>query len=217
MIAENIRTLHQIIPPSVVLVAVSKTKPVEDILEAYGEGQRDFGENRVQEMLSKYHALPKDIRWHMIGHVQTNKIKDFIPFVHMVHGIDRLSVLETLEKEAAKAGRRVDALLQLHIAQEETKFGFSAEEILPLCTSSFFQQFPHVRLRGFMGMASFTEDKQQIKREFSALKSLFLIAKQQLDTTHWDTLSMGMSGDYPLALSEGSTLVRIGSALFGNR
>ena len=216
-VADNITHLRSQLPPEVVLVAVSKTKPLEDLQTAYDAGQRDFGENRVQEMAEKHAALPKDIRWHMIGHVQTNKIKEFAPWIHLVHGVDRIKVLEVLETEAAKAGRAVDALLQVHIAQEETKFGFSPEELIPLLTRSALQAYPNVRIRGLMGMASFTPDQQQVAHEFAQLSALFLAGKEQLGFDYFDTLSMGMSGDWPLAIANGSTLIRVGSALFGSR
>jgi pyridoxal phosphate enzyme (YggS family) len=216
-IPDNLTQLRGQLPPEVLLVAVSKTKPLEDLQTAYDAGQRDFGENRVQEMAEKHAALPQDIRWHMIGHVQTNKIKDFVSWVHLVHGVDRLKVLEVLQTEAAKAGRTVDALLQVHIAQEETKFGFSSEELIPLLTRSALQAYPNVRIRGLMGMASFTPDQQQVAREFAELRALFLAGKEQLGLDYLDTLSMGMSGDWPVAVANGSTLIRVGSALFGSR
>jgi pyridoxal phosphate enzyme (YggS family) len=216
-VADNITHLRSQLPSEVVLVAVSKTKPLAALQEAYDAGQRDFGENRVQEMAEKHAALPKDIRWHMIGHVQTNKIKEFAPWIHLVHGVDRIKVLEVLETEAAKAGRAVDALLQVHIAQEETKFGFSSEELIPLLTRTALQAYPNVRIRGLMGMASFTPDQQQVAREFAQLSALFLAGKEQLGLDYFDTLSMGMSGDWPLAVANGSTLIRVGSALFGSR
>ena len=216
-ISDNLTQLRSQLPPEVVLVAVSKTKPLEDLQAAYDAGQRDFGENRVQEMAEKHAALPQDIRWHMIGHVQTNKIKDFVSWVHLVHGVDRLKVLEVLQAEAAKAGRTVDALLQVHIAQEETKFGFSPEELIPLLTRSALQAYPNVRIRGLMGMASFTPNQQQVAREFAELRALFLAGKEQLGLDYLDTLSMGMSGDWPVAVANGSTLIRVGSALFGSR
>ena len=216
-VADNITHLRSQLPPEVVLVAVSKTKPLEDLQTAYDAGQRDFGENRVQEMAEKHAALPQDIRWHMIGHVQTNKIKDFVSWVHLVHGVDRLKVLEVLQTEAAKAGRTVDALLQVHIAQEETKFGFSSEELIPLMTRAALSAYPNVRIRGLMGMASFTPNQQHVAREFSGLRSLFLAGKEQLGWDYFDTLSMGMSGDWPVAVANGSTLIRVGSALFGSR
>ena len=216
-IPDNLTQLRGQLPPEVLLVAVSKTKPLEDLQAAYDAGQRDFGENRVQEMAEKHAALPQDIRWHMIGHVQTNKIKDFVSWVHLVHGVDRLKVLEVLQAEAAKAGRTVDALLQVHIAQEETKFGFSPEELIPLLTRSALQAYPNVRIRGLMGMASFTPNQQQVAREFAELRALFLAGKEQLGLDYLDTLSMGMSGDWPVAVANGSTLIRVGSALFGSR
>ena len=216
-ISDNLTQLRGQLPPEVLLVAVSKTKPLEDLQTAYDAGQRDFGENRVQEMAEKHVALPQDIRWHMIGHVQTNKIKDFVSWVHLVHGVDRLKVLEVLQAEAAKAGRTVDALLQVHIAQEETKFGFSPEELIPLLTRSALQAYPNVRIRGLMGMASFTPNQQQVAREFAELRALFLAGKEQLGLDYLDTLSMGMSGDWPVAVANGSTLIRVGSALFGSR
>jgi len=216
-ISDNLTQLRGQLPPEVLLVAVSKTKPLEDLQTAYDAGQRDFGENRVQEMAEKHAALPQDIRWHMIGHVQTNKIKDFVSWVHLVHGVDRLKVLEVLQAEAAKAGRTVDALLQVHIAQEETKFGFSPEELIPLLTRSALQAYPNVRIRGLMGMASFTPNQQQVAREFAELRALFLAGKEQLGLDYLDTLSMGMSGDWPVAVANGSTLIRLGSALFGSR
>ncbi|MDP4601371.1 MAG: YggS family pyridoxal phosphate-dependent enzyme [Schleiferiaceae bacterium] len=216
-ISDNLTQLRGQLPPEVLLVAVSKTKPLEDLQTAYDAGQRDFGENRVQEMAEKHAALPQDIRWHMIGHVQTNKIKDFVSWVHLVHGVDRLKVLEVLQTEAAKAGRAVDALLQVHIAQEETKFGFSSEELIPLLTRSALQAYPNVRIRGLMGMASFTPNQQQVAREFAELRALFLAGKEQLGLDYLDTLSMGMSGDWPVAVANGSTLIRVGSALFGSR
>ena len=216
-ISDNLTQLRGQLPPEVLLVAVSKTKPLEDLQTAYDAGQRDFGENRVQEMAEKHAALPQDIRWHMIGHVQTNKIKDFVSWVHLVHGVDRLKVLEVLQAEAAKAGRTVDALLQVHIAQEETKFGFSPEELIPLLTRSALQAYPNVRIRGLMGMASFTPNQQQVAREFAELRALFLAGKEQLGLDYLDTLSMGMSGDWPVAVANGSTLIRVGSALVGSR
>jgi pyridoxal phosphate enzyme (YggS family) len=216
-ISDNLTQLRGQLPPEVLLVAVSKTKPLEDLQAAYDAGQQDFGENRVQEMAEKHAALPQDIRWHMIGHVQTNKIKDFVSWVHLVHGVDRLKVLEVLQAEAAKAGRTVDALLQVHIAQEETKFGFSSEELIPLMTRAALSAYPNVRIRGLMGMASFTPNQQQVAREFAELRALFLAGKEQLGLDYLDTLSMGMSGDWPVAVANGSTLIRVGSALFGSR
>ena len=206
----------------VTLVAVSKTKPDEALREAYDAGQRDFGENRVQELVGKAERLPRDIRWHMIGHVQTNKVKDFVAHVHLVHGVDRLKVLSTLEKEAAKINRVVRVLLQVHVAEESTKFGFDASEIRALAKADRWP-YPHVCPCGLMGMATFTDDAEQVRREFASLASLHqdvgpaLSEVAQSRGEDWGVLSMGMSGDWPLAVEEGSTMVRVGSAIFGHR
>lgn len=194
------------------LIAVSKTKPVALLQEAYDAGQRHFGENKIQEMAAKWEVLPKDICWHMIGHVQTNKIKYMAPFVHLVHGVDREKVLLELNKAAHKANRTIDCLLQVHIAQEETKFGFSAEEVAQVLDHQ--SQWPFVRIRGLMGMASNTPDMAQVETEFLQLRDLYMTFK---DREEWDTLSMGMSNDYLTAIKCGSTHVRIGSAIFGAR
>ena len=207
----------------ITLVAVSKTKPDEDVMAAYDAGQRDFGENRVQELAGKAQRLPKDIRWHMIGHIQTNKIKDFLPFVHLVHGVDRRKVLDVMEKEAAKLSRPIDLLLQVHIAEESTKFGFDAEELLNVAQPEVWADYPHLRPVGLMGMATFTDDRDQVRREFASLAALYEKVAPQLAPlaekrgASWDTLSMGMSGDWTLAAEEGSTMVRVGSSIFGHR
>ena len=207
----------------ITLVAVSKTKPDEDVMAAYDAGQRDFGENRVQELAGKAQRLPKDIRWHMIGHIQTNKIKDFLPFVHLVHGVDRRKVLDVMEKEAAKLSRPIDLLLQVHIAEESTKFGFDAEELLDVAQPEVWAAYPHLRPVGLMGMATFTDDQDQVRREFASLAELYEKVASQLAPlaeergASWDTLSMGMSGDWTLAAEEGSTMVRVGSSIFGHR
>lgn len=207
------------------LVAVSKTKPVEDILELYHVGQRDFGENYVQELVDKEAVLPKDIRWHFIGHLQSNKVKYIAPFVHLIHGVDSESLLKEINKQAAKNNRIIDCLLQVHIAMEETKFGFSGDEIHNLKIA----QFENVKITGLMGMASFSDDMNLVRSEFKKLKSIFdgyFSPKQKTPETagtpltiHHSpfTLSMGMSGDYKIALQEGSNMVRIGSLLFGER
>ncbi|MEY2638737.1 MAG: hypothetical protein RIR90_219 [Bacteroidota bacterium] len=200
---------------SVVLVAVSKTKPNSDIEELYTAGQRDFGENYVQELVDKQASLPEDIRWHFIGHLQSNKVKYIASFVHLIHGIDSIKLLQEVNKQAIKANRVIDCLLQMHIAQEETKFGLDEEELNNILDQ--LHAFPHVRVRGLMGMASFTENQEQVKMEFSLLKHYFDTAKARLASPEFDTLSMGMSGDYTLAIEQGSTLVRIGSLLFGAR
>ena len=207
----------------VTLVAVSKTKPDVDLMEAYDAGQRDFGENRVQELAGKAERLPKDIRWHMIGHVQTNKIKDFLPFVHLVHGVDRVKVLDVMQKEAAKLGRQVNLLLQVHIAEEATKFGFGPDELKALASPKAWTSYPNLCPVGLMGMATLTDDQAQVRGEFKSLHTLFQALKQPLHAVAsargagWHTLSMGMSGDWPLAVKEGSTMVRVGSAIFGHR
>lgn len=200
---------------SVVLVAVSKTKPNSDIEALYTAGQRDFGENYVQELVDKQASLPEDIRWHFIGHLQSNKVKYIASFVHLIHGIDSIKLLQEVNKQAIKANRVIDCLLQMHIAQEETKFGLDEEELNNILDQ--LHTFPHVRVRGLMGMASFTENQEQVKMEFSLLKHYFDTAKARLASPEFDTLSMGMSGDYTLAIEQGSTLVRIGSLLFGAR
>ena len=207
----------------VVLVAVSKTKPDEDLMAAYEAGQRDFGENRVQELVGKAQRLPKDIRWHMIGHVQTNKIKDFLPFVHVVHGVDRTKVLDVMEREAAKINRTVDVLLQIHVAEEETKFGLSGDELRSLAVPSRWDAYPHLRPVGLMGMATFTDDSDQVRREFAQLAALHRevgpALKEVAETrgATWGVLSMGMSGDWKIAVEEGSSMVRVGSSIFGHR
>lgn len=200
---------------NVILVAVSKTKPVSDIMALYELGHRDFGENYVQELVQKQEELPKDIRWHFIGHLQSNKVKYIAPFVHMIHGIDSIKLLQEVNKQATKVGRIIDCLLQMHIAQEETKFGLDMDELSNILVQ--LNNFPFVRVRGLMGMASFTEDQVQVKQEFTQLKKYFDQANASLVSYKLDTLSMGMSGDYSLAVEQGSTLVRIGSLLFGAR
>lgn len=194
------------------LVAVSKTKPNEAIQEAYDAGQRDFGENKIQEMVEKHQDLPKDVRWHMIGHVQTNKIKYMAPFVHMVHGVDRKKVLVELNKQAAKNDRVIGCLLQVHIAKEQTKFGLDRIELDMLVKE--LSEYPNIRVHGLMGMATNTSEDEVVEEEFAALRGLF---DQYREECQWDTLSMGMSGDYKLAIKHGSTHVRIGSAIFGAR
>jgi pyridoxal phosphate enzyme (YggS family) len=205
------------LPAGTTLVAVSKFQPNEAIESLYAAGQRDFGENRVQELAAKAAVLPKDIRWHMIGRIQTNKIREFAPVVHLVHSVDRTDVLTVLQKEAVRADRRIDILLQVHIAQEETKAGFSPEEVLGLCAVNVLQEYPNLRVVGLMGMASLTDDRDQIRREFARLASLYRAAQEQLGVGQISVLSMGMSGDYDLALAEGGNHIRVGSLLFGAR
>jgi len=214
-LADRLDAIRRSLPDRVTLVAVSKTKPIEALREAYDAGQRDFGENKIQELMQKQPLLPPDVRWHMIGHVQTNKIKYIAPFVHMIHGIDRLKVLHEINKRAGMEGRIIDGLLQVHIAQEPEKFGFDTEEIRSIIPN-LAQEFPFVRIRGLMGMATFTSDSIQISEEFNGLHNLFESCRADHELS-WDTLSMGMSGDYHLAVEAGSTMVRVGSAIFGER
>lgn len=214
-IAEEIKKLHQALPPEVTLVAVSKTKPSSDLLEAYEAGQRVFGENKIQEMTAKHEVLPKDIQWHMIGHVQSNKVKYMAPYVALIHGVDREKLLKEINKQAAKHHRVIDCLLQIHIAQETSKFGLNEEELFQIVQNQPETNYPNVRLVGLMGMATFTEDQAQVQREFAYLKSLYDKAKKHTNT--FNTLSMGMSGDYLLAIAEGSNMIRVGSKIFGAR
>ena len=218
-IANNINDIRKQLPAQVRLIAVSKFKPAEDILEAYEAGQRLFGENKAQEMTAKHEVLPKDIEWHFIGHLQTNKIKYIIPFVHCIHSIDSAHLLAEVERHAAKAGRVVPCLLQFHIATEETKFGFSMEEAEEMLQSADFKNWKHVEICGVMGMASNTENSSQVRQEFRHLKTIFDHLKNKYFPQQeiFREISMGMTGDYPIAVEEGSTLVRIGSAIFGAR
>ena len=218
-ITENIRSISSSLPPSVKLVAVSKTKPASSIEEAYAAGQRIFGENRVQEMEEKYGLLPKDIEWHLIGHLQSNKVKYIAPFVSLIHAVDDEKLLETIDKEGRKNNRVIDCLIQIHIAAEETKFGFTEEEVESFLLSGRWKHLKNVRICGLMGMATFTEDTAQIQHEFHGLSTFFQRMQQGVMSEHpeFNQLSIGMSGDYPIALKEGSTLVRVGSAIFGDR
>ena len=217
-IAENLQKIKATLPESVQLVAVSKTKPQSAITEAYNAGQRIFGENRIQEMQEKAEALPKDIQWHMIGHVQDNKIKYMADFVSMVHGMDKEKRLKALNKEAAKVDRIIDCLVQIHIAEEDTKFGFDYQEAEALFQKDLEEVYPNIRVCGLMGMATFTDDQEQVQREFKGLHSFYQKVKTQLyNKDYFNTLSMGMSGDYKLAIEQGSNMVRIGSSIFGAR
>jgi len=201
----------------VTLIAVSKTKPKEDLMELYTLGHRAFGENYVQELVDKEAALPKDIKWHFIGHLQSNKVKYIVPFVFMIHGVDSEKLLQEINKQAIKQNRVIDCLLQMHIATEETKFGFDAPALHELLMSGRMNGYSNIRIRGLMGMASFSEDQALLSQEFSTLKSNFDKAKQAFPDGSFDTLSMGMSSDYALAITKGSNMVRIGSLLFGAR
>ncbi|MDT0539965.1 YggS family pyridoxal phosphate-dependent enzyme [Croceitalea sp. P059] len=214
-IATNLKNIKETIPEGVTLVAVSKTKPTESILEAYEFGQRIFGENKVQEMTKKWEVLPKDIEWHMIGHVQRNKVKYMAEYVSLIHGVDSLKLLKEIDKQAKKNNRVISCLLQIHIANEESKFGFDEKELLHLLESEEFKSLENIKIVGLMGMATFTQDINQIRKEFKNLKLLFDTTVSMLSDVK--VLSMGMSGDYQIAIEEGSTMVRIGSSIFGAR
>jgi pyridoxal phosphate enzyme (YggS family) len=216
-ITSNIKALAgKLDSQNVTLVAVSKTKPVENILEAYEAGQRDFGENKVQELVAKHEQLPDDIRWHMIGHLQRNKVKYLAPFVYLIHGVDTLRLLNTIDKEGSKCNRRVSCLLQVHIAKEDTKFGMSEEELFNAIDHASELEF--VKIKGLMGMATLTDDEAVIREEFHSLKALFeKIKTGNHPNVEMEILSMGMSGDYPIAIECGSNMIRVGSAIFGAR
>ena len=214
-IKDNLRQIKQSLPSQVTLVAVSKTKPVVDLMQAYDAGERIFGENKIQEMTDKYEQMPKDIAWHMIGHVQTNKVKLMAPYVSLIHGVDSLKLLEEINKQALKNNRIIDCLLQMHIAEEETKFGLNQAELTELLQSDTIKNLKNVNVIGLMGMATFTENQSQIRKEFQHLKSIF--DQSKIYNPKSEILSMGMSGDYQLAIEYGSTMVRIGSSIFGTR
>ncbi len=210
-ISENIKHITNQLPTSVTLIAVSKTKPNDMLLEAYNAGQRDFGENYVQELVNKYEQLPKDINWHFIGHLQSNKVKYIAPFVHLIHGVDSFSLLKEINKHAQKNNRVIDCLLQIYIAQEETKFGFDFKEASQILNSNEFKDLKNISIKGFMAMASNTDNTEQIKKEFASLKTF------SLNYPDFKILSFGMSSDYKLAIQEGSTMIRLGSSIFGER
>lgn len=214
-IKENFSSVLKTIPNSVTLVAVSKTKPLSEIQQVYDEGQRIFGENKVQEMTEKWENMPKDIEWHMIGHLQRNKVKYMAEFVSLIHGVDSPRLLSEINKQAKKHNRTISCLLQVHIAEEDTKFGFDEDELIALVNNNEFKEFKNVKLIGLMGMATFTDNMSQVRREFKNLKSLY--SKLKNSYPDFSTLSMGMSGDYKIAIEEGSTMVRIGSSIFGSR
>jgi hypothetical protein len=218
-IKENLTILKKEIPQKVTLVAITKTHPPEMIMEAYDAGHRVFGENKVQEMVGKYQSLPKDIEWHMVGHLQTNKVKYIAPFVSLIHSIDSLKLLIEINKQAAKCGRVINCLLQMHIAEEETKFGLSYNEIVELLSSNEYRTLKNVSLLGLMAMATFTDDMEQVRKEFRVLSSTFKQIKNtffhQIDD--FKILSMGMSSDYKVAIEEGSSMIRVGSIIFGER
>ncbi|WP_297793612.1 YggS family pyridoxal phosphate-dependent enzyme [uncultured Eudoraea sp.] len=214
-IKNNLLQILENLPKKVSLVAVSKTKSNSEIMEAYEAGQRIFGENKIQEMVRKWGELPKDIEWHMIGHVQTNKVKYMAEFVTLIHGVDSLKLLKEINKQALKHNRKINCLLQVHIAQEPSKFGLSEKELFELINDAVFETLQNVSIQGLMGMASFTDDKVRIQSEFSYLKSIYDKLKNNMPQLN--VLSMGMSGDYKIAIEEGSTMVRIGSSIFGMR
>jgi len=217
-IKENLQNILAAIPENVNLIAVSKTKPIADIMEAYNAGQRIFGENKIQEMVEKHAELPKDIQWHMIGHLQSNKVKFMASFVSLIHGVDRFKTLVEINKQGLKHNRIINCLLQLKIAKEDTKFGMSFEEVENILESNEFANLKNIKIQGFMGMASFTDDENMIRKEFQTLKQYFETSKKY-DAPNFSpsTLSMGMSGDYKIAIEEGSTMIRVGSAIFGQR
>ena len=216
MIAENLKKVKALIPEHVKLVAVSKTNPVAVLQEAYNAGQRDFGENKVQELMEKQPHLPSDIRWHFVGHLQTNKVKFLAPFVHLIHSVDSLKLLKEINKEAQKHHRIVDCLLEFHIAEEDTKFGLNLSEAIEILSSMDFQNIRNVRICGVMGMATFTSNQDQIRREFQTLHQIFQTLKQKYfaDQPYFCEISMGMSDDYSIAIEEGSTMIRVGSTIF---
>ncbi|AEE18397.1 hypothetical protein JM84_1265 [Dokdonia sp. Hel_I_63] len=213
-IAENILRFRENIPSHVTLVAVSKTKPVSDLMEAYETGQRIFGENKIQEMTDKWEEMPKDIEWHMIGHVQTNKVKFMAPYVSLIHAVDRLKLIKEVNKQAEANDRVIDILIQIKIAREDSKFGMAVQDAVKLFEENTLENYPHVNVVGLMGMATFTDNQDQITAEFELLEGLFLRFRESANLT---ILSSGMSGDYKLAIDKGSTMIRVGSSIFGAR
>ena len=218
-IAENLNKIINVIPEDVSLVAVSKTKPIQDLKKAYEAGQRIFGENKVQELREKQPQLPNDIEWHMIGHMQTNKVKYIAPFVSLIHGVESFKLLKEINKQALKNERVIKILLQFHIATESTKFGLQLNEAKEILDSDEFKKLKNIEVSGVMGMASFVENESQVRLEFATLKSIFEELKSNYfsSTDSFKIVSMGMSGDYPIAIEEGSTMIRVGSSIFGTR
>ncbi|CAM3425634.1 YggS family pyridoxal phosphate-dependent enzyme [Aequorivita lipolytica] len=219
-ISENLKNFKNELPDNVTLVAVSKTKPVSDLMEAYNAGQRVFGENKIQEMESKWQEMPKDIEWHMIGHVQRNKVKYMAPFVNLIHAVDSFKLLKEIDKEAEKNERTIACLLQIKIAEEDSKFGMDEADAASLLSSEEFKKLQNVEVIGLMGMATFTDDEKQVSEEFQKLKKIydkFRIQAGQFSGSEFKVLSMGMSGDYKLAIENGSNMIRVGSAIFGER
>ncbi len=219
MIKEQLQKINEEIPSNVLLIAVSKTKPNEDLLEAYDAGQRHFGENKVQELCEKWNSLPKDIHWHIIGHLQTNKVKYIAEFIHLIHAVDSLKLLQEIDKQAKKHERIIPCLLQFHIAKEESKFGLSISEAEALLQTSVYATLTNIRIAGVMGMASFVDDEKQITNEFNELAQIYTTLKNNYfkDVASFREISMGMSGDYPIAIKCGSTMIRVGSTIFGGR
>jgi pyridoxal phosphate enzyme (YggS family) len=219
MIEQQIEQISREIPPQVQLIAVSKTKPNSAILSAYSVGQRHFGENKVQELCDKWESLPKDIHWHIIGHLQTNKVKYIAPFIHLIHAVDSIKLLIEIDKQAKKHDRIISCLLQFHIAKEETKFGLSYSEATEILASAAYSSLENITIVGVMGMASFVEDEEQIVTEFNELAGIFKKLKETYfkNKDSFKEISMGMSGDYPLAIEAGSTMIRVGSTIFGSR
>ena len=218
-ISDNLNKIKSEFPEKVKLVAVSKTKPIETILEAYKSDQRIFGENKIQELVPKHEALPKDIEWHMIGHLQSNKVKYIAPFVHLVHAVDSFKLLKEINKQALKSNRIINCLFQFHIAEEEAKFGFNYNEVEGILKSNEFKELNNIKIVGIMGMATFTNDMEQVRKEFKTLKSFYTKLKDTYfsENNEFKEISMGMSDDYHIAIEEGSTMVRIGSSIFGKR
>lgn len=218
-IKKNLQLIKESLNESVTLVAVSKTKPIEDLQEAYDAGQRIFGENKVQELREKEPALPKDIEWHMIGHMQSNKVKYIAPYISLIHGVESFKLLKEINKQAAKNNRTINVLLQFHIATESTKFGLQLEEARNILGSNEFQELLNINISGVMGMASFVDDESQVRQEFKSLRGIFNELKSEFfnNSDSFNVISMGMSGDYKLAIEEGSTMVRVGSSIFGAR
>jgi len=218
-ISENLKNIRQSLPENVKLIAVSKNHNVSEISEAYQAGQKEFGENKVQELMEKFDKLPSDIEWHLIGHLQTNKVKYIAPIVNWIHSVDSFKLLKTINNEALKHNRQIDCLLQMYIATEETKFGLSLPEVKELLLNPETSTFSNIRIRGLMGMASFTDDKNQVKNEFASLRNYFNELKQGFFPNNplFSEISMGMSDDYPIAVEQGSTMVRVGTAIFGQR
>ncbi|MBC6425167.1 MAG: YggS family pyridoxal phosphate-dependent enzyme [Ekhidna sp.] len=217
-IAANLKQIKDELPASCTLVAVSKTKPAADIMTAYSQNHRDFGENKVQELTQKAEELPKDIRWHMIGHLQSNKVKYIAPFVYLIHGVDSLKLLREINKQGQKLNRVINCLLQIHIASEDSKFGFDEADLMEIIKSEEIKEFSFIKITGLMGMATLTKDEDKIRQEFKSLKRLFEAFKAfQSENFVMQTLSTGMSGDYKIALEENSNMIRVGSAIFGKR